>query len=159
MTAKGKAKAKAKPPGAPSKAATVHLLKLCVGVDEIGELADWQAGRLRQHKRVYHVTRMIPKRADEIVNGGGSIYWVIRGLILVRQRITAIEPFVDEEGVERCKLVFDPELAPVRPLPRRAFQGWRYLEAADAPPDLQGEAASGDLSDAMRADLAALGLL
>jgi hypothetical protein len=139
-------------------APTVHLLKLCVGVNEIGELAQWQAGRLRQHKRVYHVTRMVPKRAGEIVAGGGSIYWVIRRLVLVRQRITAIEPFTDEEGIERCKLVFDPELVPVRPVPRRPFQGWRYLEAADAPPDLAG-AASGDLSDAMRADLAALGLL
>jgi hypothetical protein len=101
---------------------------------------------------------MVPKRAGEIVAGGGSIYWVIRRLVLVRQRITAIEPFTDEEGIERCKLVFDPELVPVRPVPRRPFQGWRYLEAADAPPDLAG-AASGDLSDAMRADLAALGLL
>lgn len=138
---------------------TVHLVKLCVGVDEIGELAQWQADRLRRQKRVYHVTRMIPKRADEILKGRGSLYWVIRGLILVRQRIAAIEPFHDEEGIERCKLVFDPELVPVRPVPRRAFQGWRYLEADDAPPDLTGEAASSDLPDTMRAELAALGLL
>ena len=137
----------------------VHILKLCVGVEEIADLAQWQAERLRQQKRIYHVTRMIPKRAEEIVGGGGSIYWVIRGLILVRQRITAIEPFTEGEGIERCKLVFDPKLVPVRPSPRRAFQGWRYLTAADAPPDLAGGAASGDLSDAMRADLAALGLL
>ncbi len=144
---------------AATRGASVHLLKLCVGVDEIAGLAQWQAERLRQQKRIYHVTRMIPKRAEEIVGGGGSIYWVIRGLILVRQRITAIQPFVDGEGIERCKLVFDPELVPVRPSPRRAFQGWRYLMAADAPPDLAGGAASGDLSDAMRADLTALGLL
>lgn len=137
---------------------TVHLLKLCVGVDELGELAAWQADRLRRQKRIYHVTRMVPKRAPEIVDGG-SLYWVIRGLISVRQRITAIEKFTDEEGIERCKLVFDPELVPVRPAPRRAFQGWRYLEAADAPADLKVAAGSGELSESMRAELAALGLL
>lgn len=151
--------AKRAPNAAGGRSATVHLLKLCVGVDEIAGLAQWQAERLRRQKRIDHVTRMIPKRAEELVGGGGSIYWVIRGLILVRQQITAIEPFTDGEGIERCKLVFDPKLVPVRPSPRRAFQGWRYLPAADAPPDLAGDAASGDLSDAMRADLAALGLL
>ena len=100
----------------------------------------------------------MPKRKSEVLDGG-SIYWVIRGLISVRQRIVAIEPFTDDEGIERCKLVFDRDLVPVRPAPRRAFQGWRYLEADDAPPDVKTLPGSGELSDTMRAELAALGLL
>lgn len=135
----------------------LHILKLCVGVNEISELADWQKERLRRAKRVYHVTRMVPRRGSQIV-GEGSLYWVIRGMIRVRQRIIAIEPFEDEDGIDRCKLVFDPELVPVRPVPRRPFQGWRYLEAADAPPDLVRR--DGDtLTDEMAAELAELGLL
>jgi hypothetical protein len=136
---------------------TLHLLKLCVGVGEISELADWQKRRRREKKRVYHVTRMMPRRAAEVLDGG-SIYWVIRGLILVRQRIIAIEPFVDEDEIERCKLVFDPLLVAVEPRPRRAFQGWRYFEADDAPADIPG-AAGAAMPAKLRAELAALGLL
>jgi hypothetical protein len=137
---------------------TVHLIKLCVGVSEVQELADWQKRRLKATKRVFHVTRMMPKRADELVDGG-SLYWVIRGLVMVRQRITAIERFADEEGIERCKIIFDPKLVPVRPVPRRAFQGWRYLDAKDAPPDLPKGGRGEKLPPKMRAELAALGLL
>jgi hypothetical protein len=137
---------------------TVHLIKLCVGIAEVEELAAWQARRLKQSKRVWHVTRMVPTRAAELVDGG-SIYWVIRGTILVRQRIEAVERYTDEEGIGRCKLVFDPELVPVRPVPRRAFQGWRYLSEADAPPDLPPSPAGDELPPKLRAELAALGLL
>jgi hypothetical protein len=136
---------------------SLHLVKLCVGVAEIPELADWQSRRLKEKKRVYHVTRMMPRRAAEVLDGG-SIYWVIRGLILVRQRIIAIEPFVDDDEIERCKLVFDASLIAVEPRPRRAFQGWRYLEAEDAPADIAGSA-GGELPPKLRAELAALGLL
>ena len=137
---------------------TVHLIKLCVGVSDADELADWQERRRRQFRRVYHVTRMVPTRADELIDGG-SIYWVIRGVVLVRQRIMAVERYTDEEGIGRCKLVFDPELVPVRPVPRRAFQGWRYLSPADAPADLPPSQAGDDLPPRLRAELAALGLL
>lgn len=137
---------------------TVHLIKLCVGVSEVEELAEWQARRRKQSKRVWHVTRMVPTRADELVDGG-SMYWVIRGTVLVRQRIEAVERYTDEEGIGRCKLVFDPELVPVRPVPRRAFQGWRYLSEADAPPDLPPSPAGDELPPKLRAELAALGLL
>ena len=136
---------------------TLHLVKLCVGVDEVPELADWQRRRRKEKKRVYHVTRMMPRRAAEIL-AGGSIYWVIRGLILVRQRIIAIEPFVDDDEIERCKLVFDPALVAVQPQPRRPFQGWRYLEPEDAPADVKGSADAA-LPAKLRAELAALGLL
>jgi hypothetical protein len=137
---------------------TVHLIKLCVGVAEVEELAAWQARRAKQSKRVWHVTRMVPTRAAELVDGG-SMYWVIRGTVLVRQRIEAVERYTDEEGIGRCKLVFDPELVPVRPVPRRAFQGWRYLSEADAPPDLPPSPAGDELPPKLRAELAALGLL
>ena len=137
---------------------TVHLIKLCVGISDADELADWQERRRRQFRRVYHVTRMAPKRADELIDGG-SMYWVIRGAVLVRQRIKAVERYTDKEGIGRCKLVFDPELVPVRPVPRRAFQGWRYLSPADAPSDLPPSKGGDDLPPKLRAELAALGLL
>ena len=137
---------------------SVHLIKLCVGVSDIEELADWQERRRKQQARVYHITRMAPTRAAELV-AGGSIYWVIRGAVLVRQRIEAVERYTDEEGIGRCKLVFDPRLVPVRPVPRRAFQGWRYLDPADAPPDLPASPAGDEFPPKLRAELAALGLL
>lgn len=136
----------------------LHLIKLCVGVSEIDDLQDWQSRRLREHKKIFHITRMTPKRSDELL-AGGSLYWVIKGFIQVRQRIIDLERFTDEEGISRCKIIFDPELVQTRPQPRRAFQGWRYLKGEDAPPDLPrgGDAAS--LPADMRADLAELGLL
>ena len=137
---------------------SVHLVKLCVGVSEIAELAKWQDLRMRQQKRIFHVTRMVPRRADEIISAG-SLYWVIRAMIMVRQRITDIEVFKDEDGIGRCRLIFDPELVPVRPAPRRAFQGWRYLDTADAPPDLPKGSGQGEVPEAMRSELAELGLL
>ena len=134
------------------------LIKLCVGVSEIDELRHWQDYRLREQKQIFHVTRMTPKRADEILDGG-SIYWVIKSFIQVRQRITDIVRFTDDEGIGRCKLVFDEVLVPTRPQPRRAFQGWRYLNAEDAPSDLPRGGDTDALPAEMRADLAELGLL
>ena len=137
---------------------TLHLVKLCVGVSEVQEQVDWQKQRLRENGRVYHVTRMMPRRRDEILDGG-SLYWVIRAMISVRQQITAIEPFTDQDGINRCRLVFDPELVLVRPVPRRAFQGWRYLPSEDAPPDLGRHGEASKLPAKMRHELAELGLL
>src|SRR6266404_595997 len=82
-----------------------------------------------------HRTRMVPKRAGEL-RGGGSLYWVIRGEIMCRQRILDVRPFVDKEGVGRCHLVLEPKVVLVEPRPWRAFQGWRYLAAKAAPRDL-----------------------
>jgi hypothetical protein len=138
----------------------LHLVKLCVGAEAIEDLAAWQR---RFCKRLnlevpYHTTRMIPKRTDEVLDGG-SLYWVIKGLIQVRQRLTGIEPFEDGEGVKRCRLVLDPDLIPTKPYPRRPFQGWRYLRAEDAPGDLPPEALDEDMPAEMRRDLLELGLL
>ena len=113
----------------------LHLIKLCVGVSELNEFEEWRQEERKAGRRMQHVTRMFPKRADEIL-GGGSIYWVIRGLVSVRQRILKLDTAVGRDGIRRCRITFDPDYVLVRPTPHRAFQGWRYLDPADAPPDL-----------------------
>lgn len=143
----------------------LHLIKLCVGIDTIGELEDWIAEKRRRVARARdafehaHVTRMVPKRAAEIVDGG-SLYWVIKGQLACRQAVVAVRPFTDGEGVGRCRLVLDPGVVAVAPRPYRPFQGWRYLEPHGAPADLgrvAGEVRA--LPEALRRDLVALGLL
>lgn len=136
----------------------LHILKLCVGAADMQDLADWQAMRLRTVGSIYHTTRMIPKRADEIV-GKGSLYWVIKGMVSCRQKIISIDPFEDADGISRCNLVLHQQLVPVRPQPKRPFQGWRYLKAEDAPPDLSQEALDSDMPEKMRTELAELCLL
>jgi len=104
-----------------------------------------------------HVTRMTPKRADEVLDGG-SLYWVIKGQIAARQQLLAIRA-VKKNGVPHCGLVHQKDLIPVVARPRRAFQGWRYLEAKDAPPDLARTKGAQDLPESLQRELAALGLL
>ena len=134
----------------------LHILKLCVGVESLQELADWQAARVRQmkgpRKLLSHVTRMTPKRRDEILDGG-SLYWVIKGQIAARQPIVDLKPAVNN-GHPSCAIVYEPVLIPVARRLHRPFQGWRYLKADDAPPDLPG-----GMSGELGAELAALGLL
>ena len=144
----------------------LHLIKLSVGTDSIEDLEDWIKLKLKEQKKRgvkkperIHTTRMVPKRAEEILDGG-SIYWVIRGEILCRERILDIRPFVDKDGVGRCRLVLDPKCVPVRPRPYRAFQGWRYLAAKDAPPDLDRVArGTTNMPEPLRRELRELGLL
>lgn len=136
----------------------LHILKLCVGVSDIQELEEWQTRRLRTAGKIWHITRMLPRRADEIVSGG-SLYWVVKGMVAVRQRIIEIEPIRDEDGISRCKFIFDKELVPVSPQPRRPFQGWRYLTGEDAPRDLPRGTMAHDMPEKMRNELAELGLL
>src|SRR3954470_1735230 len=124
----------------------LHLIKLCVGADSIEDLADWQKKRATERKKkggtsdVMHVTRMTPKRADELLDGG-SLYWVIKGQIAVRQKLVALKPVV-REGVPHCALGLDRKLIPTVRRTQRAFQGWRYLDQEDAPPDLKASKAS-----------------
>ena len=124
----------------------LNLVKLCVGVTEIEELEAWVKDARAGRDTLDHVTRMFPKRKDEILPGG-SLYWVIRGMILCRQPIAGLETVTGGDGIERCRIAFKPQIIPVRPVPRRAFQGWRYLEPKDAPADLDtldaGEAPEG----------------
>ena len=143
---------------------TLNLIKLCVGCDSIDHLARWQKERVQALKKrgakveLTHTTRMVPKRIEELLDGG-SLYWVIKGTVAVRQRLIDIRPFVDKEGVPRCHLVLDKDLVIVAPRPRRAFQGWRYLDEADAPPDLPKAMKPDGVSEKMRRELAELGLL
>ena len=114
---------------------TIHMVKLCVGADDIADLEAWQQRLLRQYPAPFHQTRMVPKRADELCDGG-SIYWVIKGVIQVRQAIVEVKEITDRGGRKACELVFSPELVRVEAVPKRAFQGWRYLKPEDAPADL-----------------------
>jgi hypothetical protein len=137
----------------------LHLRKLCVGVDSVEQLESYQARRLKRRETLKHDTRMMPKRREEIL-AGGSLYWVIKGLIQVRQPIRDITPEVDAEGRGFARLHLAPDLVRVVPRGHRPFQGWRYLEAADAPDDLgrRGGMAD-DLPLEMQAELRALGIL
>jgi hypothetical protein len=138
---------------------TLHLIKLCVGAATPEELRIWLAARAEAgHRPIVH-TRQTPKRAAEILDGG-SLYWVIRGHILCRERILNIRPFVDKEGIGRCHIVLDCKPVPVEPRPYRAFQGWRYLAAHDAPRDLDRAAPGArDMPEDLRRELRSLGLL
>ena len=144
---------------------TVHLIKLCVGVDTVAELAEWQAERLkrlaREKKKVEHCHRTLqmPRRRDEVLDGG-SLYWVIKGFVLVRQRVLDLRPDVKNDDTACCGIVLDTELVATRAHPRRAFQGWRYLDPADTPEDAKGFAESADdMPRAMREDLRELRLI
>jgi hypothetical protein len=138
---------------------TLHLIKLCVGCDSIEDLEAWIVQRLKARKaKVHaHITRMVPKRGDDLLDGG-SLYWVIKGSIQCRQKLVGIEPFTDREGIGRCRLLLEPKVVRTDWQPKRPFQGWRYLEADDAPRDLRKGRAADDLPPALRAELAALGL-
>lgn len=142
---------------------TVHLVKLCVGADAPGDLEDWVKRRVRFNQsrglgRVHdHVTRMYPRREAELLDGG-SIYWVIKGVILMRQEIKALSTVTGEDGIERCAIILKPKLIATEPQPRRAFQGWRYLPVEDAPADLDLTRSSAPPPE-LSAELAELGLL
>ncbi|MEQ8696092.1 MAG: DUF1489 domain-containing protein [Bauldia litoralis] len=136
----------------------VHLLKLCVGVDSIDRLATFQARRLANEGEVYHKTRNAPRRADEVLDGG-SIYWIIKGFVRVRQRIVGIERQTNEARGAHCHLVLDPELVPTAMQPRRPHQGWRYLEPADAPADAANGMVEEEPPPEMAEELRELGLL
>ncbi len=137
----------------------LHIIKLCVGVAEIDELAVFQKQRLDRGEVLFHTTRMMPRRQTEVLDGG-SLYWVIKGSVQVRQIITDIVPIVSEDGIRRCQLMLHKQLIATRPQPRRPFQGWRYLKADDAPTDIGVyDRNNQDLPPAMRAELVELGLL
>ncbi|MEQ9609213.1 MAG: DUF1489 domain-containing protein [Kiloniellaceae bacterium] len=138
---------------------TLHLRKLCVGVESVEQLQDYQARRLKRGETLRHDTRMMPKRRDEILDGG-SLYWVIKGLIQVRQPILGITQESDAEGRGFARLHLGSGLVRVAPRGHRPFQGWRYLAAADAPADLAAAGAGADdLPPVLEAELRALGIL
>ena len=112
----------------------LNMIKLCVGCDTVEELLDWRSASAAPGEPWILRTRQTPKRAEEMLEGG-SLYRVFKGVILCRQKILAIDTVGD--GVNaRCEVTLDGEIVRVSPSPRRAFQGWRYLEVKDAPDDL-----------------------
>jgi hypothetical protein len=141
----------------------LHLIKLCVGVDTLEELANWQARRLAELKKkkkpleLMHVTRHTPKRAEELLDGG-SLYWVIKGQIAARQTLIAFRP-VTKNGGPHCGIVYEPKLVATARRSHRPFQGWRYLNGSDAPADARDLKGGKGLPESLKAELAELGLL
>ncbi len=139
----------------------LNILKLSVGTEGVDDLLRWQKrAQVRTADGLpRHVTRMWPRREAEIV-GAGSIFWVIKGVVLARQRIVRMDEIVREDGIRRCALVLDPEIVRTAAQPRRPFQGWRYLAAADAPRDLPpGAADEPALPPKLTAALSEIGVL
>lgn len=138
----------------------IHLQKLSVGSESIETLADWQkvmvarrvkAGKPPLHE---HVTRMFPKQKEALLDGG-SIYWVIKGMIQCRNTIVGLEE-TTKNGLRHCAILMEPGPIPVIPTPKRPFQGWRYLQADDAPADISSRALA-DLPPELRTKLVNLG--
>lgn len=137
----------------------LHLIKLSVGTEDVDDLRRWYAQRLAETGRVFHRTRMMPRRRAELLDGG-SIYWVIKGLVTARQRLVGIERIVYSDGTPATELVLDPELVRTVPTPHRPFQGWRYLKPEDAPRDLaEMPGGAGEMPPEMLAELRQLGLM
>ena len=142
----------------------LHLIKLCVGADSIDDLREWVSERsliaiaagMEPHSS--HITRMIPKRDQELLDGG-SLYWVIKGQVQARQRLLDLKSFTDVDGISRCELVLGPEVIETEFQPRRAFQGWRYLPDKDAPADIRQSEIDGDIPEGMRRALRELALI
>ena len=138
----------------------VNILKLCVGADSVEDLTDWQAENAHRWPEgcAVHVTRMWPKREAEVL-AGGSLYWVIKGVILARQRIVGLERVQGGDGIERCAIVLDREVIRTEGAARRPFQGWRYLNPDESPRDLpKGREREEALPPALAQALAEIGL-
>ncbi|MBE0453544.1 MAG: DUF1489 domain-containing protein [Roseovarius sp.] len=139
----------------------LHLIKLSVGTTSVEDLDAWQRDP-RAHGPdglPRHVTRMWPKRAADILDGG-SVYWVIQGLVQCRQSILRLDEVTGGDGIRRCAIVLEPGLIRTATAQKRPFQGWRYLEVRDAPPDL-GRARRNEesLPPALSAALAEIGVI
>ena len=138
----------------------INLMKLCVGATSVEDLIDWQHSQRRSWPDgcAIHVTRMWPKREADLLEGG-SLYWVIKGVILARQRLVDLQEVNLGDGIPRCALVLDQEVIRTEAAPRRPFQGWRYLDPKDSPRDLpKGRAKDDPLPPALAQALADIGL-
>ena len=137
----------------------LNILNLCVGAESVEDLTDWHAA----HQHLWppgttaHVTRMWPKREDELLDGG-SIYWVIKGTVLARQRVLRLEQRIGHDGIRRCALILDAQVIRTEPAPRRPFQGWRYLNPDESPRDLTTRSTDDTLPPALAQALADIGL-
>jgi len=139
----------------------VHLVKLCVGAERVEDLLAWQASPRAKGSDGLprHVTRMWPKREAALLDGG-SIYWVFKGVVLCRQPVLRLDEVIGSDGIRRCGIVLHPEVTRTQAQPRRPFQGWRYLQAGDAPADLDpARADEPSLPPKLQAALAEIGVL
>lgn len=140
----------------------LNLIKLCVGIEDLAHLERVQTERLRgkrgKARVLYHYTRMTPKRAEELLDGG-SLYWVIKGVIRLRQPIVGLDRVEGSDGKTYCQIAMSPQHILVRPTPKRPFQGWRYLKGEDAPADLPEGMNPDEMDSEMAKELAELGLL
>jgi hypothetical protein len=143
----------------------LHLIKMAVGIDSLDHLAAVQKQRRatlkveRGKPVLIHKTRNYPKRAEEIL-AGGSMYWIVKGFVRVRQRIIGLDRAQDAEGKPRCEIVLDPKLVRVSPMTHKPMQGWRYLVNRDAPKDLAGKGdVTAEMPPEMLKELRKLGLL
>jgi hypothetical protein len=139
----------------------LHITKLAVGISDINELRAFQAERQRIDPPLRHRTRNMPRRRSEVLDGG-SMYWVINGSMLARQRILDIIEDRRADGTACTGIVLDREIVPLAGRPTRPFQGWRYLAPDDAPPDMSAAGAVTGLDAlpaAMRQELRSLCLL
>jgi hypothetical protein len=138
----------------------INLMKLSVGSDSVEDHESWQISQ-RPHwpaGQAIHVTRMWPKREADLLDGG-SLHWVIKGLVLCRQRVLDLKEVNLGDGIPRCALILDAEVIRTEPAPRRPFQGWRYLDPKDSPRDLpKGRAKDDPLPAALAQALAEIGL-
>lgn len=143
---------------------TVHLLRMAVGVESLAHLKQIQSERLRQtegrnENGLYTFTRNFPKQVDDLIDGG-SVYWVVKRFIRVRQEILGIEKRENDEGKSFCAIRIDPVLKRVVARRQKAFQGWRYLRPKDIPEDLQSSTfAANEMPSEMADELRELGLI
>ena len=138
---------------------TLHLIKMAVGVADLAELRKLQKLRRQQRGKSVFFTRNMPKRVEELLDGG-SIYWVVKRQIAVRQRLKSFAPIVGKDGEKRVAVEYAMQLVPVMSRPCRPFQGWRYLTSEDAPKDRPAGVDSGErLPPKLAKELRDLGLL
>ena len=143
----------------------VNLVKLCVGAENVSDLVTRQTQKkttisnTNDRPKIIHVTRMWPKREKELTSGG-SIYWVFKGLILARQEIEGLQEIKGADGIKRCGLILSRKIFRTEPKPKRAFQGWRYLQKSDSPKDLgRYSLEENELPRNMQLELTKLGIL
>lgn len=140
----------------------LHIVKLCVGIGSVEELEEWRDLHAAKYSLYggnhHHRTRMMPRRADEII-GQGSLYWVIGGAIRCRQPIVDLVAETNHEGRSCCDIVMAPEIIRTVPQPKRPFQGWRYLKAEDAPRDMPRLDGTSEGDESLAEELATFGLI
>jgi len=132
----------------------LHIIKLCVGVEDVDHLAQLQKARLKRDGMLAHITRNTPRQAEQVLQGG-SLYWVIKRFVRVRQRIVGIEKGINAEGKPSCALVLDSTLVSTQLKEFRAFQGWRYFREEDSPADLNKGEKLGRADEILPVDMVA----